>query len=298
MNWFLVRSVSRSLYLSLRLLPRSVQTQITLAYLLARASDTIADTPFGKGADRLEALQCLRRSANDPTGQCDSKMYLVLARSQDHPAERQLLEHLPTLIESLHNQADADVIREVLDSIMEGQMLDLERPYLEPFTREQLDRYTFLVAGCVGRFWTRICYRRIPQFASLSAEDMEELGVLYGKGLQLVNILRDRDEDASVGRLYISAEDVKERFWEAWMAMQSGVKYGKALSHPFLRYATLLPALIGVRTLKLIRSRAGKTKISRREVRCILIKTLPFLWRAEPKMPACYKALQTWLTIK
>jgi farnesyl-diphosphate farnesyltransferase len=260
-----------------------VQPQVTLAYLLARASDTIADASFSKEANRLEALRNLRKSASDPMGKFDPRMYLDLARSQEYPAERQLLEQLPTLVESLRNQVDADVIREVLDSIMEGQIFDLEHPHFEPFTRKQLDRYTFLVAGCVGKFWTRICCRRIPQFTSLSVEYMEELGILYGKGLQLVNILRDRDEDASLGRIYICARDVKERFWEAWIAMQSGIKYGRALSHPLLRYATLLPALIGARTLELIRSRSGKVKISRREVHRILITMLPSLWRAEPR---------------
>jgi farnesyl-diphosphate farnesyltransferase len=282
-NWSLVRSVSRSLYLSLRLLPRSVRPQITLAYLLARASDTIADASFGGEADRLEALRHLRKLASDPTEKCDPRMYLDLAQSQEYPAERQLLEQLPVLVECLRNQVDADIIREVLDSIMEGQIFDLEGPHFEPFTREQLDRYTSSVAGCVGKFWTRICCRRIPQFTSLSVEHMEELGVLYGKGLQLINILRDRDEDATLGRVYICANDVKERFWEAWMAMQSGIKYGRAISHPLLRYATLLPALIGMRTLELVRSCSGKVKISRREVRHILITTLPALWRAEPR---------------
>lgn len=282
-NWLLVRSVSRSLYLSLRLLPRSVRSQITLAYLLARASDTIADASFGKEADRSEVLRHLLQSASDPTGKCDSGMYLDLARSQERPAERQLLEQLPTLVESLRNQADADIIREVLGSIMEGQIFDLEHPRFEPFTREQLDRYTFLVAGCVGRFWTRVCCRRIPRFSSLPVKCMEELGILYGKGLQLVNVLRDRDVDAALGRIYICAKDVKERILEARIAMQSGVEYGRALSHPFLRYATLLPALIGMRTLKLIQSHSGKVKVSRREVRYILITTLPSLWRANPR---------------
>ena len=40
-----LRSVSRSFYLSLRVLPKPLRDPLSLAYLLARATDTIADTP-------------------------------------------------------------------------------------------------------------------------------------------------------------------------------------------------------------------------------------------------------------
>ncbi|MCX7887472.1 MAG: squalene/phytoene synthase family protein, partial [Verrucomicrobiae bacterium] len=40
----LLRGVSRSFYLTLRVLPAAIRPQVSLAYLLARATDTIADT--------------------------------------------------------------------------------------------------------------------------------------------------------------------------------------------------------------------------------------------------------------
>lgn len=281
-NWPLVRSVARSLYLSFRMLPSSIRMQITLAYLLARASDTITDISLGKEDERLEALRQLQKIANDPRAQYDTEIHLALVRLQKKSPERQLLEHLPILVESLQHQADAKEIREVWSSIIEGQIFDLgRRPYSEPLTHTQLDRYIFLVAGCVGKFWTRICHKHIPRFASLSAEYMEELGILYGNGLQLINILRDQDEDATRGRAYLCAKDAKERFQEALMAMQSGVKYVAAIHCSSLRYATLLPALFGMSTLKLVRSYSGKVKISRREVRYLLIVALPSLFSAK-----------------
>ena len=56
----LLKEVSRSFYLTLRLLPGAIRPQISLAYLLARATDTIADTEIVPIAQRLEALQFLR----------------------------------------------------------------------------------------------------------------------------------------------------------------------------------------------------------------------------------------------
>src|SRR3954447_22498343 len=55
----LLRSVSRSFYLSLRFLPKPLRDPLSLAYLLARATDTIADTPGGPVTLRIEALRTL-----------------------------------------------------------------------------------------------------------------------------------------------------------------------------------------------------------------------------------------------
>ena len=56
----LLRSVSRSFYTTLRVLPRPIRSQIGLAYLLARATDTIADTEIVPVQNRLDALDQLR----------------------------------------------------------------------------------------------------------------------------------------------------------------------------------------------------------------------------------------------
>src|SRR5262245_58143271 len=52
----LLRSVSRSFYTTLRILPPQIRPQISLAYLLARTTDTIADTGLVPVAERLGAL--------------------------------------------------------------------------------------------------------------------------------------------------------------------------------------------------------------------------------------------------
>src|SRR5881394_2338095 len=55
----ILRSVSRSFYLSLRVLPRPLRDPLSLAYLMARATDTIADTPEPPLDVRIEALRNL-----------------------------------------------------------------------------------------------------------------------------------------------------------------------------------------------------------------------------------------------
>src|SRR4051794_26495291 len=58
----LLKAVSRSFYLTIRVLPASVRPQIGLAYLLARTTDTIADTELVAVSVRLEALAELRKT--------------------------------------------------------------------------------------------------------------------------------------------------------------------------------------------------------------------------------------------
>ena len=56
----LLKRNSRSFYLTLRVLPRAIRHQIGLAYLLARTTDTIADTEIVSPGQRLNALDQLR----------------------------------------------------------------------------------------------------------------------------------------------------------------------------------------------------------------------------------------------
>src|SRR3954468_21948166 len=86
----LLRDVSRSFYLTLRVVPKSIRPQIGLAYLLARTTDTIADTEIVGVEDRLQMLQALcERILGTSAPPVD---FGQLAQKQGLPAERVLLE--------------------------------------------------------------------------------------------------------------------------------------------------------------------------------------------------------------
>ena len=61
----LLPRVSRSFFLSLRVLPREVRQPIGLAYLFCRAADTIADTSLLPPEQRLEYLACYRAAFSE-----------------------------------------------------------------------------------------------------------------------------------------------------------------------------------------------------------------------------------------
>jgi farnesyl-diphosphate farnesyltransferase len=70
-------------------------------------------------------------------------------------------------------------------------------------TRQDLDQYTYFVAGCVGEFWTDIHVAHRPSLAGWDVERMKQWAIRFGKGLQMTNILRDLAHDLRLGRCYL-----------------------------------------------------------------------------------------------
>ena len=75
-------------------------------------------------------------------------------------------------------------------------------------TRAELDRYTYMVAGCVGEFWTEVHVAHRPRLARWDLAKMSPLGVRFGKGLQLTNVLRDIPRDLRQGRCYLPSREL------------------------------------------------------------------------------------------
>src|SRR5437868_14776417 len=86
----ILRSVSRSFYLSIRFLPAQLREPIALAYLLARATDTVADTAQISGSVRTQALKLL---SNGIHGTASPAVVVELIASfvslQENVSERQ-----------------------------------------------------------------------------------------------------------------------------------------------------------------------------------------------------------------
>src|SRR5258707_4007113 len=92
----ILRSVSRSFYLSIRLLPAQLREPVALAYLLARTTDTVADTGRISRTVRTETLKML---TNGIQGRASREVVIDLTASfvplQENVAERRLLVALP-----------------------------------------------------------------------------------------------------------------------------------------------------------------------------------------------------------
>jgi farnesyl-diphosphate farnesyltransferase len=216
---------------------------------------------------------------------------------------------------------DREEVRDALEQINRGQILDLERfrdprQILALETSVDLDEYTYLVAGSAGEFWTRLCFRHLPKFTPCSEDEMLATGKRYGMGLQLINILRDAGADLRAGRCYFPNEELAaaaiepsqilrepKRFqsiyrkWreKAELGIAAGLEYANAIRNRRVRTATVIPALIGARTLALLRD-AGATvlhrhiKVPRSEVRKI-VASLIFGFGARSRIESLYREL-------
>jgi farnesyl-diphosphate farnesyltransferase len=316
----LLKEVSRSFYLTLRVLPGKVRAPIGLAYLLARTTDTIADTELVAPAQRLEALQALRERI---LGQRDAPLdFGALARQQGSRAEGILLEKCEASLALLRGlpSADARLVRQVLDTITSGQELDLRRfagasaqSLVALHTDEELDDYTYRVAGCVGEFWTKMCRANLFPHAPVDDAFLLANGVRFGKGLQLVNILRDVAGDLRQGRCYLPTEKLAgvglkpedllhpaneprlRPLYHAYLDhAEAHLVAGWASTNALprrcvrVRLACAWPILIGLETLKGLRGAnvldpAQRIKVSRHRVRQLILRSvllypLPRAW--------------------
>jgi farnesyl-diphosphate farnesyltransferase len=304
----LLKSVSRSFYLSIRLMPASIRPAIGIAYLLARASDTIADTESAPTTARLRRLgdfEKLIKGSASPHGMASIQRDIL----PEHPGEKRLIETLPDVLKSYQALGGWEwkEIADLMSNIIRGQSMDLET-FTDPSTLSALadgstlEDYIYLVAGCVGEWWTRLCFHNLPngRYSRMPEEDLTHLGSNFGKGLQLVNILRDMPKDLDAGRCYLPGNELKSigtevmllreapteaqpvfELWEqrARELLDQGRLYIMAVRSRRTRMACYLPWRLGLDTLNLFASQpplltGGKVKVSRSNVRRALLESV------------------------
>lgn len=312
----LLREVSRSFYLTLRVLPGNLRAPIGLAYLLARAADTIADTRLIQPKERLSHLLGFREQVKGPAdAEGLRRIGSLLTGQQALTQERVLLSSLPEIFSMLETVGEEDrtLIRSVVVTLSKGMEADLTTFPAEDSGRisalpdsAALDRYIYQVAGCVGEFWTAITMARTKGLAGWDRAHMGELGVRFGKALQMTNVLRDVPKDLRLGRCYFPQDKLEalgitpdalldpltcrtarpllvDGIRTALGHFEAAEEYVLAIPrrHLRLRLAALWPVLIGLATLsELARNNdwldlGRPSKVSRSWVYGMMIRSLP-----------------------
>lgn len=217
----LLKQVSRLFYTTLVVVPADVRDQVSLAYLFARAADTIADTELIDRPRRLDLLGQLKAQfVNDQLIWTQiQEIQQAVAPIQQDSAERILLERLEDCFKLFQTFSPDDRrrIQRLMSTLTQGMEMDLvvfhgttaeDLTVLK--TLDDLDRYTYYVAGCVGEFWTDLMCAHRTALASWKVQEMSEVGVRFGKGLQLTNIVKDIAHDLQRGRCYVPAPMLAE----------------------------------------------------------------------------------------
>ena len=282
----ILKGTSRSFYLSLKELPKAIRPQVSLLYMLARTSDTIADSEGGEPRELLEALESYDDYTQGRTSEAPTLS--SFSEFQTNKSEGLLLKNVETIVSRIEgfSESDQESIRSCLGIIISGQILDVNRfslgaediPSIEK--DDELDDYAYRVAGSVGEFWTRMSLAHLFKLDHEKENQLFENGVRFGKSLQMINILRDIPADLELGRCYIprkslekfklSPHDLLDKskmepfrpLYDEYLDLtsrylESAIQYIEMIPHSQfrLRGSCMLPVIIGKRTVSLLRGR-------------------------------------------
>jgi len=169
------RARGSSFYLAMRILPREQREAMFEIYAFCKAVDDIADTGGISREQRIARLN-------------DWRDNIAALYAGDVPAG---LEALARTIKQFGLRQDDFM------AVIDGVEMDAKEDIRAP-SWETLDLYCDRVASAVGRLSVRVF--------GLNETDGPALAHHLGRALQLTNILRDIDEDAGIGRLYLPCE--------------------------------------------------------------------------------------------
>jgi presqualene diphosphate synthase len=172
------RASGSSFYTAMRILPRAEREAMFEIYAFCRAVDDVADDP-GPREPRREELQRWRADID------------ALYAGAGPPQLAGLGQAVRTF----------DLAREDFIAVIDGMEMDVVADIRAP-DRTTLDLYCDRVACAVGRLSVRVF--GMPRDAGIALADH------LGRALQLTNILRDLDEDAALGRLYLPREMLRD----------------------------------------------------------------------------------------
>jgi phytoene synthase len=172
-----------SFYAALRILPRREREAMFAIYGFCRAVDDIADEPGRVPAEQMAALDAWRDDLR--------ALYAGETRS--------------TTLFLAEPVADFHLALDDFLAVVDGMAMDVGPPIRAP-DFATFDLYCDRVASAVGRLSVRVF--------SMAEAHGHQLAHHLGRALQFTNVLRDIDEDAGIGRLYLPAEALDA----AWIA--------------------------------------------------------------------------------
>jgi phytoene synthase len=173
------KASTSSFYIAMRLMPAEERDAMFAIYAFCRKVDDIADDGVGTRAQRHERLEQWR-----------TDLRALYAGSV--PGQVRFLA--PAV--SKYGLRLKDFL-----SILDGMDMDVAEDIVAPGL-DMLDVYCDRVASAVGRLSIKVF--------GMEEEPGFELAHHLGRALQLTNILRDIDEDAAIGRLYLPREYLEE----------------------------------------------------------------------------------------
>ncbi|HHP7232474.1 MAG TPA: squalene/phytoene synthase family protein [Xenococcaceae cyanobacterium] len=252
----ILKQTSRTFYIPISLLPKRLQDAVASAYLCMRAIDEIEDHDFLDNQTKAELLQQISlnlQSQGDRSGEAN------FAYSFQPYSE--ILPEVTLRIGEWSTLASETIAPRIWDATaaMADRMAYWAKADWNITTSADLDAYTFSVAGAVGLLLSDIWAWYDGTMTNRS------YAIGFGRGLQAVNIIRNRTEDLSRGAdFFPDGWQTRDMQQYARSQLQLGRLYTDALPNsPALDFCRI-PLTLAFATLDAIA--LGKAKLSRSEV--------------------------------
>lgn len=260
----LLSQTSRTFALAIPLLPESTRRDVTLAYLLFRIADTFEDSDRWSVEKRVQALEAFVALLRAP----DRHRALELAATcqseppTDHAGYRALLAAIPEVLEVY--EALSPDRRRVLEKHAERTALGMaglvrigsETDGLTLGSIEALRDYCYTVAGIVGELLTDLFVLSDPKLTGLQGY-LRARARSFGEALQLVNILKDAEEDARENRRFLPADLPRSEVFDLARAdLKLAAEYTEAVQR-----SGAAPGLVGFLALSVLLSHAAIQRV-------------------------------------
>ncbi len=254
-----LKETSRTFFIPISRLPLKLQETIGSAYLCMRAIDEIEDHSSLDRAEKSSILRNLSRALQAHLGATESLDGSI--QQSVFGAYRKVLPEVTLRIGDWLTQAPAGIAPRVWDATI--AMADRMAYWVENDwaiqSEADLNSYTFSVAGAVGLLicdiWTWFDGTQVDRLAAIH----------FGRGLQSVNILRNRQEDSERGvNFFPIGWNEEQMFAYARKNLERAKASLKSITHKTFKQMVEIPLALAEATLVALEN--GQTKLTRQQV--------------------------------
>ena len=307
----MLSKVSRTFAPTIRMLPKRLYLPVTVAYLLCRIADTVEDEASIPSSEKEKLLLTYADLFKQGDPVYRANFIEGVSCLPDHNSDVALTKNLLRVL-NVYDTFHPEVRKMIATWVVEMTMgmkkyaqssLKRKKQFLR--SMKELDEYMYYVAGTVGHMLTSLFTYFSKTITPAIYKKLEVFSESFGKGLQLVNIIRDMAGDLKRGQSYIPDEilhkyqltrksifevqnrDSAERLFDE--LIQTAIHHlDKAMAYVVnipkeearIRIFCLLPIFWAMQTLCAIHEnslnllRPEKVKVSRRVIRKEFYKTL------------------------
>lgn len=250
----MLKETSRTFYIPITFLQKELKDSVASAYLVFRAIDEIEDHEELDNDTKSTILMQVSELFEQPFD--NEKYFQILGQAKDQMPEVTL--RLEEWLQACPKEV-LPIVESAAQEMAFG-MAKWAKENWEIHTRDDLDDYTYYVAGLVG-----VMLSDLWEYFGEEKTD-RELAIGYGRGLQAVNILRNEQEDLDERGVSFVPDGWSraELFDYASENLAKADEYMQSLTKKSILLFCRLPLALAHKTLKAMKE--GREKITRIEV--------------------------------